>query len=180
MRSNPAPIFCLDDATRIRMHWFGTRWHRQIWIAVVLATLQGAEALDNMAILSERQLQVVEENQVRGWGGRTAIWSAWLIVWLTTFVIGYKLGHQQAVKQHLVKEAAVQTDEGTDDLDRGLVDIMNNTYTVDILRKAAQQHGCCPGSGARKLNVIETLVRHRKVTRVNHAQVMSATARSVH
>jgi hypothetical protein len=174
---------CLTGAALIRMCRFGTRWHGQIWIAVLLATLQGAEALDNMVIPSERRLQVVEDKQVQGWVGHIPMWSAWLIVWLSTFVIGYKLGHQQAVKQHLqglVKEAAVQTREGIDDLDSELVHIMNNTYTLDILRKAARQHGCCPGHGARKLNVIETLVRNRKVTRVNHVQVMSAAGLSVH
>jgi hypothetical protein len=175
--------FRLDHAALIRMRRFGTRWHVQIWIAVLLATLQGAESLDNMVVIpSERRLQVVENKQVRGLVGHNAMWSALLIVWLSTIVIGYKLGHRQAVKQHsqgLVKQAAVQTDEGIDNLDSELVHIMNNTYTVDILRKAARQHGCCPGHGARKLNVIETLVRHRKVTRANHVQVMGDAARSV-
>ena len=173
---------CLDDAALIRMRRFGTRWHGQIWIAVLLATLQGAEALDNMVVLSERWLQIVEDKQMRDRVGHIAMWSAWLIVWLSTLVIGYKLGHQQAVKQHLqdlVKEAAVQSDEGIDDIDHELVDIMNKTYTVDILRKAARQQGCCPGSGARKSTVIEALVRRRKVTRENHTQVLGAAAMSV-
>jgi hypothetical protein len=176
---NPAPIFCLDDATLIRRRWFGTRWLGPIWIAVLLVALHGAEASEN-GIQSERRLQVVEETHVQGWAVHSAVCSAGLIVWLITLVIAYKLGHQHAVKQGLVSRATVQTDEVSTDDDRELVDILNKKYTVDILRKAAQQHGCCPGYGARKLNVIETLVRHRKVTRVNHGQVMSAAARSVH